>query len=259
MKSKRWLKRLSVGLFVFLMASTLAAADQTTTISLGAGAGIGPDYEGSEDYEAMPLAFARVDWSNGIYVEVPGYGLTGNLIPNSAWKAGPIVQYNGGRDDVENDAVDALRDVDESLEIGGFVGLDFNNWGIQVEGVQDVLDGHDGFLITFGIGYSQPLHERVELSLDFSTTYASQDYMDAYFSVDANNAVRSGLDTFDADAGVKDFGVELALSYSPWESWNLTTIASYTRLLGDAADSPIVDDEGNANQYSGGIIVSYSF
>ncbi|MCP4215639.1 MAG: MipA/OmpV family protein, partial [bacterium] len=91
------------------------------------------------------------------------------------------------------------------------------------------------------------------------TTYASQDYMDAYFSIDADNAARSGLDTFDADAGFKDVGVEVALSYSPWERWNFTTTAGYTRLLGDAADSPIVDDEGNANQYSSGIVVTYNF
>ena len=36
-------------------------------------------------------------------------------------------------------------------------------------------------------------------------------------------------------------------------------LVSYKRLLGDAKDSPVVDDEGDANQFSGGGLVFYRF
>ena len=36
-------------------------------------------------------------------------------------------------------------------------------------------------------------------------------------------------------------------------------IASYTRLVGDAEDSPVVDDVGNANQFFSGLIIVYNF
>ncbi len=36
-------------------------------------------------------------------------------------------------------------------------------------------------------------------------------------------------------------------------------LLSYKHLLGDAEDSPVVDDEGDANQFSGGILVFYKF
>jgi outer membrane scaffolding protein for murein synthesis (MipA/OmpV family) len=36
-------------------------------------------------------------------------------------------------------------------------------------------------------------------------------------------------------------------------------LVSYKRLLDDAEDSPVVDDEGDANQLMGGILVTYTF
>ena len=50
-------------------------------------------------------------------------------------------------------------------------------------------------------------------------------------------------------------GVDYALS----DNWAITGQVGYARLLGDAADSPIVDDEGSANAFSAGIFVGYRF
>ena len=75
----------------------------------------------------------------------------------------------------------------------------------------------------------------------------------------AGDAARSGLQTFDADAGFKDVGLNLAALYKPWEHWGFVGLASYRRLLGDAEDSLVVDDEGDKNQFTGGILVFYKF
>jgi outer membrane protein len=39
--------------------------------------------------------------------------------------------------------------------------------------------------------------------------------------------------------------------------WNVLAVGSYSRLIGDAADSPIVDDEGDPNQFLLGLTLSY--
>jgi outer membrane protein len=49
------------------------------------------------------------------------------------------------------------------------------------------------------------------------------------------------------------------LSYRFTEAWSLTGLAAYSRLFSQAADSPIVDDEGNENQFLAGLLVNYSF
>ena len=59
------------------------------------------------------------------------------------------------------------------------------------------------------------------------------------------NAARSGLDQYDADAGFKDAGIDLALGFGQGPGWRASLIGRYRRLLNDAADSPIVKDEGD--------------
>lgn len=49
------------------------------------------------------------------------------------------------------------------------------------------------------------------------------------------------------------------LTYRFLERWSVNAIATYARLLGDAEDSPIVDDVGDANQFFGSFLVNYRF
>jgi outer membrane scaffolding protein for murein synthesis (MipA/OmpV family) len=97
------------------------------------------------------------------------------------------------------------------------------------------------------------------MGLTIDGTWADDDYMSSYFGVNANNAARSGLHQFNADAGFKDAGITLSYTYAFGERWGLTALARYDRLFGDAADSPIVDDRGDANQFILGLLVNFTF
>jgi outer membrane protein len=228
------------------------------SFTLGAGAGFAPDYEGSEDYEVVPLLLARVQ-RNDIYVTLEANMLRANLLPIPVFQAGPLVRYRPERDDVDNDAVDDLEDVDAAVELGGFVGFEAQGWHGRVEVTQDVADAYDGLLVGVRGGYRAVLRPNLSLNTTVFTTYADDDYMETYFGIDGADAARSGLDTFDADAGFKDVGVSLAARFGGREGWGLTGIAAYKRLLDDAEDSPVVDDEGDANQLFAGLLVTYGF
>jgi outer membrane scaffolding protein for murein synthesis (MipA/OmpV family) len=78
--------------------------------------------------------------------------------------------------------------------------------------------------------------------------------MESYFKIDGNNAARSGLDTYDAGGGFKDIGLNVMTTFKPWEHWGFMGLLGYKRLIGDAEDSPVVEDEGEANQFSGGCL-----
>jgi MipA family protein len=97
-----------------------------------------------------------------------------------------------------------------------------------------------------------PLTEEVRSSLEASATWASSDYMETFFGISPRQPARSGLDEFEADAGFKDVAVTLGLDYMVTESIGFSGRAQYKRLFGDAAGSPIVDDEGTAEQFFGG-------
>ena len=237
---------------------TVEAKDPTW--SLGAGVGVVPDYEGSEDYKAVPLLFVRAGWSSGRYVQFLANTLKANLIAGDTWSAGPLLRYREKRDDdVDNDRVKRMREIDEAIELGGYVGYMIGQWHASFSVAQDVSDSHDGLTATLEAGYTMNLNPGVNLGISAFTTYASDDYMETYFGVDADNANRSGLSRYNADGGIKDFGVTANLAYAPWKNWGVTGILGLKWLVGDAADSPIVDREGSETQLLAGAMATYRF
>ncbi len=236
------------------------------------GPALAPDYEGSSDYSAIPLVVARVQ-SNGYFVELQGTRARANLLPieilsdslSLSVMAGPSVNFRPGRGSVENARVDSLRDVDTAIEAGAFIALRKN--GIlgerdalmgRIELVNDVSGTHEGRLLTLRGSYAKPLSKKLRFAAGMDATYASNDYMETYFSIDADNAGRSGLTAFKSGHGLKDVGLDLSLLYSLTERWGIMGLVRTSYLLGDASDSPIAG-EGSSKQFLGGIAVNYRF
>ena len=106
-----------VCLSVICVPVTLLAAD--VDLSLGAGAAMVPDYEGSEDLTGAPALFFSAVWEEGYFIKLVGPALRANVLPNKTWSLGPVLQYRGKRDDdVDNDQVENMRQVDEAIEAG---------------------------------------------------------------------------------------------------------------------------------------------
>jgi MipA family protein len=160
---------------------------------------------------------------------------------------------------VDNNKVDKLDKVDASFMLGGFAGIEVNRFAVSIEAMKDVADGNDGSIVRLRAGYRIPLSPTWMLSINGFTTWADEDYMTAYFGIDRRNSLRSGLKPYDADSGFKDVGITVPLRYNASEHWAIMGVAGYKRLIGDAADSPIVEDEGNENQFYGGAFVIYRF
>lgn len=259
MKKRGYLMTLLMGALLITWLGGANVEAEEKSYSLGLGVGVTPDYEGSDDYEAVPIPLAQVVWDTGQYVELQGPKLKANLIASETWRLGPMANYRRGRDDVDDKKVDKLEDVDDAFELGLFGGVIVNNWDFALEAAQDVADGHDGFLLKLRGGYAWRLNPFWILSAGVSTTYADDDYMESYFGIDEENAARSGLKTFNADSGIKDVAFDLGVAYNFADNWSLRAIGSYTRLVSDAADSPVTDDRGSENQFFGGVMFIYTF
>jgi outer membrane scaffolding protein for murein synthesis (MipA/OmpV family) len=233
---------------------------------VSAGVGLAPDYEGSESYDPIPLAAFRVNYAQ-YWVAPEGLTLQANLVPSDRFEAGPAFAYSFGRDeDVEDSAVSRLREIDDSFELGDFAVVDFfevltprDAVNPRVTVLHEESGETDGLTAEGSVSWSFPIGERVRTGLGASATFADSDYMEAFFGIDADNAARSGLALYDADSGLKDVGLSVTGTYSITENWGVTAIAAYTRLVGDAADSPIVEDAGSPNQFFGGFGLSYRF
>lgn len=261
--------------FTFGLSTAMAIEGITGDVAPGSGGFVGlgvaytPDYEGSDEYEAFPIPFGAYHWQSGRYVELGGTAgseqavrLKANVIADdmsSAWQFGPLLQYRLKRDDVENTQVDNMKEVDGATEAGAFVGFTAGLWSVNLSFAGDVSDEHDGYLVYLDGSYSLFADNTMHLSLDTHITYADSNYMETYFGVDVKNVGTSGLSNYKASSGIKDAGLALTGSYAFSKTWGIIGNVSYTRMLNDAEDSPLVNDEGTENQLGALVAVSYAF
>ena len=225
-----------------------------------------PDYEGSDDYTFAPAPMLQYKFSGERYVQLIGNKAFVNVLNHPNIELGAKAVYRFGRDDVDDDVVDLMRDVDDSFELGGFVGYrkSFNNdmrhrMNVHFDVTQDVSDGHEGLVAELAGIYWRPVAKPFDIGFRGNITYASDDYMSSFFDVTASDSAASGLSTFDADSGFKDIGLAVMGLYHFSQNWHLGGSVQYKRMLGDAEDSPVVSVRGSKNQLFAGLAVVYSW
>ena len=113
--------------------------------------------------------------------------------------------------------------------------------------------GHDGALVELSAGSKLPFAKTL-IFIELGTTWASDNYMKSFFGIDSQQSASSGLERHRADAGIKDINISVSAGYPITNRWRIGMTMEYKKLLGDAADSPIVDDK---NQFVAGIGLSY--
>jgi outer membrane protein len=256
----------SVAIVFALSSPHQASAGELT---LGGGAAYLPDYEGSDDYRFIPLPYIKYE-SEWITVRSSQLGLEADLIPSKAIEAGPIVRYDFGRDsDVDDPVVSLLPTVDESFELGAFVGsgLPLEVLGIdsptiivgRLSFIHGLDGGHEGAVLEGSLGLLTPLSDQLTVIGSVTASYMSENYADSYFGVSAAGSAASGLPQFDADAGFKDVGLSMIATYAWTDEISSVLIGNYTHLIEDAADSPIVSQRGSEDQFFVGLGLTYTF
>lgn len=248
--------------------SCTAFAAQAGELTVGFGPGLAPDYVGSNDLTFAPLPSIeyRVE---GRSVKSNNLGFEVDIIADPSIGFGPIVRYDPGRNDLFNvhDAVvRKMHRVSGALEAGGFVELtrqigsletsapSFFNARLSAAKAVDV--GHDGALVEGSAGLSH-LAGGWLLGANVTAAYGSKAYQSAYFGVDARDALQTGLGRYSAGAGLRDVGAGVIIGRSFGAKWSGILIGAYSRIVGDAAKSPVVRDRGSRNQGFVGFSVSY--
>jgi outer membrane scaffolding protein for murein synthesis (MipA/OmpV family) len=259
------------GLAVVL--SLWAAPASAVEWTVGAGVAAVPDYEGSDHYRGVPvpLVVANDLYHPETFIVWRGNQIFSNLLPNDHLRVGPYAEFIPVRDDVKNNKVDDMRDGgDNVLMLGARFGYEGRLSGQRGEGNLktlgfyvtprfDVLNNNGG-LVTFGPVYTGAYNAGqwyVEARLE--GTWASDDYMENAFGVTSADARRTGFDQFTAGSDFKNASTFLQTTYRLTDHWRLIGAFGYSRLFGDAEDSPLVDDAGDANQFLGALGAAYKF
>lgn len=226
-----------------------------------------PDYEGSDDYEIQPAPDVEITYGKHFFFDRAGLGA--NLIATDTLRLGVAIGFDGGRKSSENDALTGYKKVDATAVGRAFVEYTLGSFNLNADVTMDVLgDGHDGTVVSAGANYMFTAGRTITI-IGPQVTWASDNYMHSYFSTDRSRqralsgptavpflGSRAG---YKASSGFKDVGMTAIVIHPLNDNWAVTGIGGYNRLLGDAADSPFVADNGSKDQFFGGIGISYSF
>ena len=248
--------------------------DRSDTVTIGLGAGYVPDYEGSDDYRLIPAAairgrvggisfFTRATY---LYVDLIGRG-DGPVELDVGPIAGVRLNRTGK---IKDDFVDDLPELDTAIEVGGFLGATYHgltnpydSLSFRVDVVKDVGGAHKSTLVTPTIDFGTPLSRSFYVGVSASAEWAGGGYADYYYSIDAADALASGLPVYDADGGFKSWRLGLlgnyAISGDLTDGWSIFALGSYSKLAGDFKGSPIVDLRGSSTQWFGAVGVGYTF
>ncbi|WP_319024792.1 MipA/OmpV family protein [Nisaea sediminum] len=223
-----------------------------TRWTLGLGVAVAPDFLGSEEYEAQPVPLLDVKY--GRFFARTGDGIGLNILETERFTAGVAIDWMKGYDG--EDVARGIDDVDDALGARLFVSTRFRGFVGKLEATQAVTESDRGLLVGASLAYPVAASDRLTIIPSLGTQWASEKYMDGYFGIDAGESARSGLRTYAPGSGFRDVTFRLSARYRITESITATGALGVTHLLGDAADSPMVEQETAPVALLG---VTYSF
>jgi len=230
---------------------------------LGAAVVFMPDYEGSDDYENVTAPLLKLSWQDRILVTTTdGPGIYARLPILENFSADIGVRYSEDRDERDNDVLAGLGDLKVGAVGVGKLSYKFGSVSTSVQLNYDLEGDRDGTIVKLDANYrTKIMDEKVSVSAGLFMTWANDDYMSNVFGITSAQAASSkaGLSKFDAEAGIKDVGIKIMLSYDINETVSAVTFAEYSHLLGDAVDSPLVDSQGSESQALIGFGINYKW
>ncbi len=244
-------------------------------VSLAAGAAMVSDYDGSDRYSlaAVAGATARV---HGHLIVWHGNSLGVDLVPEYRKQTfkfifAPFVGLNTNRTGRQGDPMVALLPSPKMAIEGGAV-VGFTQVGlisskdlltVQVGASHDLGAVHHSFSITPSASYMMPLSKAMLVSASASFDMVGAGYARTYYGIDSASSIASGLPAYRPGGGVKSvsFGLDSVVSLSGdlRRGFAVGMLLNYERLVGDAANSPIVTMRGSPNQFSAALGLGYTF
>ncbi len=217
-----------------------------------------PEYEGSKHYKVIgfPVIYPAGADENS-WLQVKGVdNVQFRLLQWQGFEIGPVAGYRFDRDEGDGDRLIGLGNIDGGLVLGGYAAYRFGPVRAYVAYNHQVTGDDTGGLVRFGVDGVVRLSPTVKLTLGVGTTYADDDYMRAFFGVTQRQALTSVHNPYTPDAGIKDVNFSATIDVALDPRWNLKLIGQYARLVGDAADSPVIETQ---DQFVGGVGLTYKF
>jgi outer membrane protein len=247
-----------------IMAFTLPASAQEagdgeakrTRVILGPQ--LSPAWPGAKDMTVGPyIDLSRAPEGTPFEFEAPDESFGSPLLHAGKFAFGPAFGFIGKRTAADVGA--DLPKVGLTIEAGGFAQVSLTpEFRVRVGGRKG-LSGHKGWVGEVSADYIARQGDDWLFSIGPRVTLGDAKYSRAYFGVTPAAAATSGLPAYDPGGGVQSVGVTAGYLRQLGKRWGVAVYGRYDRLIGDAADSPVVRLSGSRNQPSVGVALTYTF
>jgi outer membrane protein len=260
-------------------AGQLPSPDEVSnrdSLTIAAGAGIVPDYEGSDDYRFIPAGAVRGQY-HGFSFTTRGLYLYVDVIPRGTAKVdfdfGPVVGARiNKRRHIHDDVVELLPKTKTAIEVGAFAGIGINGLtnpydrlAFRLDVLHDVAHAHRSTIFSPNIEFSTPVSRTTYIGANVGAEFVGNKYANYYYTITPAESLATGglLAPFDADGGMKNWKVgalvNQSLSGDLLHGFSLFGVGQYSRLVGDFKRAPIVSDRGSPNQWLGALGLAYTW
>jgi MipA family protein len=226
-------------------------------VTLGGYAVAEPKYFGADDYTARfwPIVDIRRpsarDW-----LGLPDDSASLTLLQGTNYRVGAAADWLMAR---SSDDARGLHEIDYTIELGGFAEyypVPFLR--TRVEALQGVT-GANGFLAKFAADFIFKPEAQWLFTLGPRLKFVDTQYQSEFFSVNAREAAAAALPVYHASSGFNSVGIDATARYTVSPRFSIRAFANWSRLEGDAADSPIVKLRGSDDQWQAGLGAAYTF
>nr|WP_051509665.1 MipA/OmpV family protein [Hylemonella gracilis] len=226
-----------------------AQAENVYLLSLAGG--VTPRYEGSRDYQPVVLPVIAAEFDNGVFLN-PLEGLGYRTQFSHGVFASVALGYDDGRSDEDryllpgSDHLKGMGDVPGStlvlLQIGVRLPGDLSLSATLDQPITETGRGWGGRVDLAGPVWSKPSNQ---ISLTGSVHAGSDRYAQTFFGVTDRQAANSRFDAYTPRGGVDSLRLTIDWTHVFTPHWMVKTTGGVSRLVGDAADSPIVQSKEN--------------
>jgi len=230
---------------------------QEFTLAVGPAMVLRPRFDGARSYRLRPYPMIKLRWRNIVALDTTHLKVYG--VYRRGLRIGISANYRRARKETHSRALIGLGNIAATVEIGTFGEVRLGRAALRLEVRHDPFSGHGGSRVIVQAGHGLYASERTLVAVGLRTVWAGGDYMRTYFGVNPAQAAASGLPAFAAGAGFKEVGLRLILRTHLSDKWTLRSKLGASRLLGDAAASPIVKLRGRAGKVRLSLGLAYTF
>jgi outer membrane protein len=236
--------------------------DDVWRFSVGGGVFSRPKYPGSGDRSTVAVPLVSVNYGRYFLGGTPGAGLPmgigANLIQSESWRVGVAFGAELDKPRKASDApfLNGWGDIPATALASVFASYSYQWITVRGAAVSDIGGKDEGTRLLLDLEAKYSPMNGLMLSAGPGVTWASKDYTQTFFGINAAQSVIAGVPQYNTGAGINTLRFSVGAVYRVSAQWNVGARVNGVWLQGDAADSPVTEDKA---QHGYGLFVSYNF